>query len=85
MAEKCECLNFCGDDPYVHDGRVEPCAKLKKQQAQLKEHRRLQTIVAELPQDTIQRLKANQATKRDCRLASAALIAAKKLLPPNIT
>jgi len=23
---KCDCLNWCGDDPALHDGRADPCA-----------------------------------------------------------
>lgn len=27
--KKCDCLNFCGDDPWLQDGRAAPCDKLK--------------------------------------------------------
>lgn len=35
---ECDCLNRCGDDPWIKDGRSEPCenllaARLKDQQA----------------------------------------------------
>lgn len=30
---KCDCLNWCGDDPGLHDGRADPCEdRIKSQQ-----------------------------------------------------
>ena len=26
---KCDCLNYCGDDPWLNDGRAEPCEESK--------------------------------------------------------
>ncbi len=34
---KCDCLNHCGDDPWLKDGRAEPCEKLLAAQLQEKE------------------------------------------------
>ena len=31
---KCDCLNECGDDPWLRDGRAEPCDRLKERRAQ---------------------------------------------------
>jgi hypothetical protein len=30
---KCDCLNDCGDDPWLRDGRSQPCDRLKKERA----------------------------------------------------
>lgn len=30
---KCDCLNDCGDDPWLRDGRSQPCERLKKERA----------------------------------------------------
>jgi len=30
---KCDCLNECGDDPWIKDGKVEVCDYWKQQQA----------------------------------------------------
>lgn len=31
---KCDCLNWCGDDPALHDGRADPCDhRIKIEQA----------------------------------------------------
>lgn len=27
----CGCLNFCGDDPWLKDGRAKPCERLQKE------------------------------------------------------
>ena len=27
---KCDCLNYCGDDPWLKDGRAEHCERWKK-------------------------------------------------------
>lgn len=29
MKPKCDCLNFCGDDPYLDKGLVRPCPTFK--------------------------------------------------------
>ena len=29
----CDCINWCGDDPWLPDGRAIPCERLKKRQA----------------------------------------------------
>lgn len=31
--DTCDCLNACGDDPWLADGRSEPCDKFKAQKA----------------------------------------------------
>lgn len=33
LAEKCDCLNFCGDDPWIDKGKATPCAPYKRKQA----------------------------------------------------
>lgn len=33
MASECDCLNFCGDDPWLKDGRAKPCEALLKVRA----------------------------------------------------
>ncbi|UCV02341.1 hypothetical protein [Dechloromonas denitrificans] len=33
----CDCLNWCGDDPWLRDGRAEPCAEAKKREADRQE------------------------------------------------
>lgn len=33
MVESCDCLIACGDDPWLADGRVQPCAYKKKRDA----------------------------------------------------
>lgn len=33
MPERCDCLIYCGDDPWLKDGRAEPCAEKKKADA----------------------------------------------------
>lgn len=37
MSEKCDCLVYCGDDPWLKDRRAKPCA----QKIQKEEERRL--------------------------------------------
>jgi len=40
---KCDCLNRCGDDPWLKDGRAVPCDNLVRQREQ--EHQRaLETV-----------------------------------------
>jgi hypothetical protein len=29
--DKCDCLNDCGDDPWLKDGRAAPCERLQQQ------------------------------------------------------
>ncbi|TCS35835.1 hypothetical protein EDC30_109134 [Paucimonas lemoignei] len=29
----CDCINWCGDDPWLRDGRSKPCAAALKRQA----------------------------------------------------
>ena len=29
MKPRCDCLNFCGDDPYLDKGLVRPCPTFK--------------------------------------------------------
>lgn len=29
----CDCLNDCGDDPWLRDGRSQPCERLRKERA----------------------------------------------------
>lgn len=31
---KCDCLNHCGDDPWLKDGRSEPCEQVRERQLQ---------------------------------------------------
>jgi len=31
----CDCLNYCGDDPDVHSGKVVPCAHFQETAAKL--------------------------------------------------
>lgn len=31
---KCDCLNDCGDDPWLKDGRADPCEHLRERQQQ---------------------------------------------------
>ncbi len=31
--DNCDCLNSCGDDPWVHDGRAKPCKTLVAERA----------------------------------------------------
>ncbi|WP_155837617.1 hypothetical protein [Herminiimonas sp. CN] len=33
LAEKCDCLNFCGDDPWIDKEKATPCAHYKRKQA----------------------------------------------------
>jgi len=33
MPEPCDCLIWCGDDPWLQDGRATPCAEKKKADA----------------------------------------------------
>jgi hypothetical protein len=30
---RCDCLNDCGDDPQLRDGRAQPCERLQKERA----------------------------------------------------
>lgn len=42
MIKECDCLIYCGDDPWLNDGRVKPCkARLKalKQEAKVQKLR----------------------------------------------
>ena len=32
MTKECDCLTWCGDDPWLKDGRAEPCAYRKKRE-----------------------------------------------------
>lgn len=32
MPNKCDCLNYCGDDPWLNDGRAEPCKSRKSRE-----------------------------------------------------
>ena len=34
---KCDCLNECGDDHWVRDGKAEPCDYMKKRRAAKKQ------------------------------------------------
>ena len=36
---KCDCLNDCGDDPWLVDGRAEPCDYRKWHLAELEQRR----------------------------------------------
>lgn len=29
----CDCMNFCGDDPWLKDGRAMPCERLQNERA----------------------------------------------------
>lgn len=48
MIEKCDCLNTCGDDPRVHEFKVEPCECLvnsrKRHLAQLNDQLLLRKV-----------------------------------------
>ena len=37
----CDCTVFCGDDPWLKDGRSQPCDSLKRHEAEKSELRRL--------------------------------------------
>lgn len=30
----CDCLNYCGDDPWLYKGQAEPCEAIKRQRQQ---------------------------------------------------
>jgi hypothetical protein len=32
MTKECDCLNWCGDDPWLKDGRATPCKKFLDEQ-----------------------------------------------------
>jgi len=36
---QCDCLNHCGDDPWLKDGRSQPCASLLAEQLREKQER----------------------------------------------
>lgn len=33
MKPKCDCLNFCGDDPHIDKGLVRPCPTFQQETA----------------------------------------------------
>lgn len=33
----CDCLNWCGDDPWLNDGRAEPCQDKKDHDRRVRE------------------------------------------------
>lgn len=38
--DKCDCLNECGDDSWLRDGRAEPCADRKREIERLAQRER---------------------------------------------
>lgn len=35
----CDCLNWCGDDPWLNDGRAEPCQERKERERRAAEEK----------------------------------------------
>ena len=51
--EKCDCLNYCGDDPWLFDGRADWCDPVKQNVAKNQaRHRDLSLTI-----DTLAKLK----------------------------
>lgn len=49
MAKKlppCDCLNYCGDDPWITKGKARPCAHKIKRDAEDAQHEELQAMIA---------------------------------------
>ncbi|MGZ8239523.1 MAG: hypothetical protein ACXWTY_16815 [Methylobacter sp.] len=46
---KCDCLNYCGDDPWLKDRRAEPCDEKKIRDAVLAEKCRKREILKDKP------------------------------------
>jgi len=38
MKPKCDCLNFCGDDPHIDKGLVRPCPTFQQETARKRLH-----------------------------------------------
>jgi len=70
---KCDCLNECGDDRWVHDGRAEPCEYRLRQ---LAEREQRQTDIALLTE-----LCARMKTRRQGRHALALERILKRVAP----
>lgn len=47
-SEKCDCLNRCGDDPWLADGRARPCAALVKERQRAAERERAREVLRSL-------------------------------------
>lgn len=54
----CDCLNWCGDDPWLKDGRAEPCQERKdkerQERAQAAERQRLRALLDRLADSALQ-------------------------------
>lgn len=35
----CDCLNYCGDDPWLKEGKAEHCKQWKKRHSEEEEHK----------------------------------------------
>lgn len=45
---ECDCLNWCGDDPWLKDGRSTPCGNLLKRQADDRKSERKHAEISDL-------------------------------------
>lgn len=50
MATACDCLNYCGDDPWLQDGRAAPCDRKKARDRKAAELQAKHARVSELLQ-----------------------------------
>lgn len=45
---KCDCLNYCGDDPWLAQGKAEPCEARKKRALEAQQRAKEQTTPEEV-------------------------------------
>ncbi len=52
MPEPCDCLIYCGDDPWLQDGRARPCDRKRAADREIVErlerHQRTEQLLREL-------------------------------------
>jgi hypothetical protein len=72
MPEPCDCLNYCGDDPWLADGRSYPCAEKKRSDAAAaraaRREDRTRSLLAELghPGDVLGALRELKTLRNSC-------------------
>lgn len=66
-SRRCDCLNWCGDDPWLVDGRVDPC-----------EHR--QALLAAAALERADRAAIRAAFDTDCPRDVIPLDAVRRLI-----
>lgn len=62
--ERCDCLIYCGDDPWLKDGRATPCPAKVKRDAEIDRHTRAYQLLASMGYaDLLEAMQALQALR----------------------